>query len=188
MSTIWAHLAGYSVSDHLPVKSGKAGYVKFWMMAEGRLQVRELGDNFLTNTSSAEYEFGGKVISEMNINDTLILVVDAGQIQFYIESERSSGLAFNNGYFGKFVKGKGRLTLGEYPYNMGVEEVKVVSQQIIKVTVPQSKMLHDNGSISVPMYLSPDEYTEADTQAIDEITNGNEHEAFYLVQYQLAGL
>jgi hypothetical protein len=180
------HLAGYSVNDHLPVKTGKVVYVKLWMITEGRLQVREIGDSYLTNTSSAEYEFGGKVISEMNINDTLVLVVDVGQIQFYIESERSSGIAFNNGYFGKFVKGKGRLSLGEYPYNMGVEEVKATPQQIIKVNIPQSKMLHNNGTISIPMYLSPDEYTEADTQPIDEITDGNEHEAFYLIQYQLA--
>jgi hypothetical protein len=185
MSSIWVHLAGYSVNDHLPVKNGKAGYKKFWMITEGRLQVRETGENYLTNTTSAEYEFGGKVISEMNINDTLILVVDAGQIQFYIESERSSGIAFNNGYFGKFVKGKGRLSLGEYPYNMGVEEVKATPQQIIKVNIPQGKMLHNNGTVSIPMYLSPDEYNEADAQPIDEITDGNEQEAFYLIQYQL---
>ena len=186
MSIIWAHLPGYSVNDHLPVKIGKAVNVKFWMIVGVRLQVRETGDSYLTNTSFAEYEFGGQVISEMNINDTLILVVDTGEIQFYIESERSSGLAFNNGYFGKFVRAKGRLAFGEYPYNMGVEEVKANPQHIIKVTIPQEHILHNNGTISVPVYLSPNEYTEADTQSIDEITAGSDHEAFYLVQYQLA--
>jgi len=186
MSTIWAHLPGYSVNDHLPVKIGKAVNLKFWMVVGVRLQVREMGDSYLTNTAFAEYEFGGKVISEMNINDTLILVVDTGQIQFYIESERSSGLAFNNGYFGKFVRAKGRLALGEYPYNMGVEEVRTTPQQIIKVTVPQSHILHANGTISVPVYLSPNEYAEADTLLIDEIVDGSDNEAFYLVQYQLA--
>jgi hypothetical protein len=186
MATIWAHLAGYSVSDHLPVKNGKVGYVKFWMIAGGRLQVRELGDSFLTNISSAEYEFGGKVISEMTINGTLVLVVDAGSMQFYIESGRASEGVINNGYFGKFVKGKGRLTLGEYPYNMGVEEVKVTPQQIIKVFIPQNKILHNDNATSVPMYLSPDEYTDADIEIKEEITAGGEDEAFYLIQYQFA--
>ncbi|WCT11732.1 hypothetical protein [Mucilaginibacter jinjuensis] len=185
MATIWAHLAGYSVNEHLPVKNGKAKYVKFWMIAEGRLQVREIGDSYLTNIVSAEYEFGGKVISEMTINGTLVLVVDAREMQFYIENGRASEGVINNGYFGKFVKGKGRLTLGEYPYNMGVEEVKVIPQQIVKVTIPQNKILHNENTTSIPMYLSPDEYTEADTQVINEITDDGD-EAFYLIQYQLS--
>jgi hypothetical protein len=186
MSSIWVHLASHSVSDHLPIKNGKAGYAKFWMISGERLQVRELGERYLTNTSSAEYEFGGKVISEMTINGTLVLVVDAGTMQFYVEQWRASESVINNGYFGKFVKGKGRLTMGEYPYNMGVEEVKVTPLQIIKVIIPQNKILHNDNATSVPMYLSPDEYTDADTQIMEEITAGSEDEAFYLIQYQLA--
>ncbi|OKS88361.1 hypothetical protein [Mucilaginibacter polytrichastri] len=185
MSTIWAHLPGYSVNDHLPVKVGKAVNVKFWMVVAARLQVREMGDSYLTNSTFAEYEFGGKVISEMTINGMLVLVIDTGAFQFYIENGRASEGVLNNGYFGKFVRGKGRLALGEYPYSMGVEEVKATPQQIIKVTVPQSHILNDNGTISVPLYLLPDEYTEADTLFVDEITDSSNNEAFYLVHYQL---
>ncbi len=188
MSIIWAHLPGYSVNDYLPVKIGKAINVKFWMQTEGRLQVRETGDNYLTSTSSHDFDFGGTVISEMAINDTLILVVDTGKMQFYIESERTSGVAFNNGYFGKFVRAKGRLSFGEYPFNMGVEEVEIIPQQIIKVTIPKSKIIDYNGALAIPGYLSPDEYTEADTQSVEEISDDSNTEAFYLIQYQLADL
>lgn len=186
MATIWAHLAGHRVTDHLPVKIGKATHIKFWMITGTRLQTREIGDNYLTNISSAEYEFSGKVISEMTINSILVLVIDTGHMQFYVENGYASESMVNNGFFNKFVKGKGRLTFGEYPYNMGVEEVKATPQQIVKVNIPQNTILRNDHGMSVPMYLSPSEYTEADTQLTDEITGGNADEAFYLIQYQLA--
>ncbi|NCD68237.1 hypothetical protein [Mucilaginibacter agri] len=186
MPTIWVHLTGYNVTEYLPVKTGKYDYQKFWMQTEGRVSVREGGENYLNQIAGAEYEFSGKVVAEMAINETVILVIDVDGFQFYISNGRASDSHQTINNFGKMVKGKGRLSLGVYPYEMGVQDFDAQVKQIVKVTVPEKLIIKDGDVTNVPLYLSPDQYTETDTQLVNEITDGNQDEVFYLVQYEIS--
>jgi hypothetical protein len=189
MSTLCINIPNHFLNDYLPVKNGKQLSFKLWMLTLKPVSVREFGEPYLKQLSSAEYEFCGKVLAEMSINDVLVLIVDCGNVQFYVENGPSTDSHRTGSYLNKFVRGQGTLTVGEYPYNMGVADTQATISKITRVTIPQSYIDGLKGRAnSIPMYLPPTEYSESDMRQFDELTRSDEHAGylFFLLEADIS--
>ena len=141
----------------------------------------------------AEYRFVGKVLRTYNRGGDPIVVVQADQFRFYINSFPDQKLALQEG---DIVEGRGRLSLDHYiwvefissyrdPPNL-FYQLRVT--RIRAVRIPESFVSRHERGKSYPTSLSHIEYSGTNLEEIQTMDDFRGDEVFFLVDFDDSGL
>ena len=148
-----------------------------------------ISENRLKQIHDAEYEFAGIVMKVYSDPPSeKIIVIQAGEFRFYVDSPNQDGFSFNEG---DGIEGRGKLLLDHYIWVEFLSSYRdhpdlfyrLRVTRIRSVKIPESFISRSEKGITVPTSFGLEEYSAATIREIESMEDAEADWLFYLVDF-----